>query len=349
MTTIKENQAVKLLNNVTLDIFSKVSKNSDDFDCHLILVKVQANQYDYHYATIDSKGIIEELSLFSSKLIELETYFYEQSEENCNYDINSDYIKEVYQSKATISFLLFNKNNQNYNLCGFLFLENKFQDKANKVPVIYIQLVCAAKRASSEKTGLGTKFLNLAEKVALYLNCKKVTLSAVDTAISFYRYKGYRISSGKKTFKVTPDAKLTLYDRQGKLIQDDFSTKAYFTRGELHFRAYDYLSKIKARKRTKKATKTKSGKTTFTLPLRKSTRVKTFRTFNPKSNISLLKNVALDHDGLLLMEKVVAEPVVTTKRFDSKSTTKVTIPKFTQTQRKTRSRARLATLGASVV
>ena len=76
-------------------------------------------------------------------------------------------------------------------------------------------MVCAASRASSEKTGLGTKFLNLAEKVALYLKCKKVTLSAVDTAISFYRYKGYRISSGKETFKVTPDAKLTLYDRKG--------------------------------------------------------------------------------------------------------------------------------------
>ena len=45
------------------------------------------------------------------------------------------------------------------------------------------------------------------------------------------------------------------------------------------------------------------------------------------------------------MEKVVTEPVVITKRFDSKST----IPKFTQTQRKTRSRARLATLGASAV
>ena len=42
-----------------------------------------------------------------------------------------------------------------------LFSENKFQDKANKVPVIYIQLVCAAKKASSEKTGSGTKFLNL--------------------------------------------------------------------------------------------------------------------------------------------------------------------------------------------
>ena len=105
------------------------------------------------------------------------------------------------------------------------------------------------------------------------------------------------------------------------------------------------MSGIRSKKRTTKTTKTtKSGKT-FTLPLRKSTRAKTFRTFNPKSNISLLKNVALDHDGLLLMEKVVTEPVITTKRFDSKSTTKVTVPKFTQTQRKTRSRARLATLG----
>ena len=39
MTTIRENQAVKLLNNVTSDIFSKVTKSDDDFDCHLIFDK----------------------------------------------------------------------------------------------------------------------------------------------------------------------------------------------------------------------------------------------------------------------------------------------------------------------
>ena len=254
MTTIRENQAVKLLNNVTLDIFSKVTKRKD-IECNLILVKVQTNQYDYNYATIDSNGIIQELYL-SSKFKAIRKYF-KQSEEICNYDINSDYIKEVYKSKATIRFLLFNKK-KSYNLCGFLFLENKFQDKANKVPVIYIQLVCAARRASSEKTGLGTKFLNLAEMVALYLKCKKVTLSAVDTAISFYRYKGYRISSGKETFKVTPDAKLTLYDRQGNLIPDDFSTKAYYKR-KCIFKASDFLSRIRS-KENKKTTKTKIRK-----------------------------------------------------------------------------------------
>ena len=89
MTTIKENQAAKLLNNVTLDIFSKVTKYTRDYDCKLILVKVQTNQYDYDYATIDSDGNIEKLSLFSSKLMQLEQYFYKQSEANCNYDINS--------------------------------------------------------------------------------------------------------------------------------------------------------------------------------------------------------------------------------------------------------------------
>lgn len=320
--SVSPNFAINLLNDInTKAIFSGIDKkHKKDIKCNLLFLQVKNPDSSYNYGVeefneIDNTTLIREPSV--SEIKYFASILFMDGNKVCKYDINKDYLKEVFLD-STMSFVLFSKHIDsrtrtlvsNLNVCGILFLKDI--NKSNGDKNLYIDLVCSETRSQSESSGLGTKFMNLCEDIGTKFAYKKILLSAIDKPLGFYLSRGFKAIKGRDLYEIPEGIKIPIFKR-GKLLQTNLPKSAMFSNSMGMFTSFNNATRLLS----------KGNRSN----LRSTQRETAGKKFMGKGSISALSGVKVKRNeasNMVLMEKSINSQDTVQVAFGKRKTKKRT-------------------------
>jgi hypothetical protein len=301
---MSENISTKTLSLLdTQTLFSNVDKrHKKDIGCNLLLIKILDNNLE-HYAiqefdNLTNKTIIRIPS--EDELEYLKSMLFLDGNKVCKYDITGEYLQESFET-GNICFVLFSRHvdprtrtvEAVVNVCGLLFLGIIRRTTSKDM---YIKLICSESRSVTESSGLGTKFMNMAETMGKITKCKRVLLSSVDTPLGFYLSKDYKPVSGPSLYEIPEEIKIPIFKR-GKILQSSLMQKAQFLNSMGMATTFTDATRLLPSQNNNRS-------------LRRTPRESAGRRFLGNGTIGALSGVKLDIDPsseMVIMEKVLTD------------------------------------------
>lgn len=337
-----ENIATKTMAKLDNSLFSSVDKrHKKDISCNLLLLKILNESGEDYYAIKEFNNTTNDTVIripSDEEVDDLKSMLFLDGNKVCKYDISGKYLEESFDL-GDICFVLFSKHVNDrtrtteavVNACGLLFLD--IIRRRNSTRDIYIKLICSEARSESERVGLGTKFMNLAEKMGKVLKCNKVLLSSVDKPLGFYLSKDYKPVTGTSLYEIPEDIKIPIFKR-GEVLQSSLPQKALFLNNMGMTTSYDDATRLLPQENNNRT-------------LRRATvRESAGRRFLGNGRIGALSSVKLDVDDtseMVVMEKDLTQQVYAQGKSKNKKTTRVSKKKrgkrgFRRSRRLRRSR-----------
>lgn len=227
------NIAQALLSNVnTTQLFMNIDKrHSKNLSCNTLFFKFKhadgtidycIQEFDVQNGRLNSRIPSKEESLDFIDMLKLD------GNKICKYTIGGSYITESFED-CDLCFCIFSKHIDSrtrsvkalYSLCSILFLKVQPTN-------LYIDLVCAEDKSSSELVGYGTKLINFCEELGKLFKHNKIILSSVDTALGFYLSRNFRPISGKDLYEIKKGIKINVQRSNGSFLQRDLPKTALY-------------------------------------------------------------------------------------------------------------------------